>query len=83
MQTLRPCARIRGGVAAPFAARVPSELFFVTRALFHSPSVKFPPEGAGLLSSLVDTDGVVDLGEDVTRVEPGTIVSCLPCASLL
>ena len=45
--------------------------------------VKFPREGAGLLSSLVDTDGVVELGEDVTRVEPGTIVSCLPYASLL
>jgi molybdopterin molybdotransferase len=44
---------------------------------------KFPREGAGLLSSLVDTDGLVELGEDVTRVEPGTIVSCLPYASLL
>jgi molybdopterin molybdotransferase len=46
-------------------------------------AVKFPREGAGLLSSLVDTDGVVELGEDVPRVEPGTIVSCLPYASLL
>ena len=46
-------------------------------------AVKFPREGAGLLSSLVDTDGVVELREDVTRVEPGTIVSCLPYASLL
>jgi len=44
---------------------------------------KFPREGAGLLSSLVDTDGVVELAEDVTRVEPGTIVNCLPYASLL
>jgi molybdopterin molybdotransferase len=46
-------------------------------------AVKFPREGAGLLSSLVDTDGVVELAEDVTRVEPGTIVSCLTYASLL
>jgi len=46
-------------------------------------AAKFPREGAGLLSSLVDTDGVVELGEDVTRVEPGTMVSCLPYASLL
>jgi molybdopterin molybdotransferase len=46
-------------------------------------AVKFPREGAGLLSSLIDTDGVVELGEDVTRVEPGTLVSCLPYASLL
>ena len=44
---------------------------------------KFPREGAGLLSSLVDTDGVVELGEDVTRVEPGQIVDCFTYASLL
>ena len=45
--------------------------------------MKFPREGAGLLSSLVDTDGVVELGEDVTRVEPGQIVDCFTYASLL
>ena len=33
-------------------------------------AVKFPREGAGLLSSLVDTDGLVELGEDITQVEP-------------
>jgi molybdopterin molybdotransferase len=46
-------------------------------------AVKFPREGAGLLSSLVDTDGVVELKEDVTRVEPGQIVDCFTYASLL
>ena len=46
-------------------------------------AVKFPREGAGLLSSLVDTDGVVELEEDVTRVEPGQMVDCLTYASLL
>jgi molybdopterin molybdotransferase len=44
---------------------------------------KFPREGAGLLSSLIDTDGVVELGESVTRVEPGQIVDCFTYASLL
>jgi molybdopterin molybdotransferase len=46
-------------------------------------AVKFPREGAGLLSSLVDTDGVVELEEGVTCVEPGQIVDCLTYASLL
>jgi len=46
-------------------------------------AAKFPREGAGLLSSLVDTDGVVELGESVTRVEPGQIVDCFTYASLL
>jgi molybdopterin molybdotransferase len=44
---------------------------------------KFPREGAGLLSSLVDTDGLVELGETITRVEPGESVGFLPYASLL
>jgi molybdopterin molybdotransferase len=46
-------------------------------------AVKFPREGAGLLSSLLDTDGVVELREDVTRVEPGQVVDCFTYASLL
>jgi molybdopterin molybdotransferase len=46
-------------------------------------AVKFPREGAGLLSSLVDTDGLVELGEQVTRVEPGQIVGFLSYASLV
>jgi len=44
---------------------------------------KFPREGAGLLSSLVDTDGLVELGEQVTQVQPGQTVGFLPYASLL
>ncbi|WP_438275980.1 molybdopterin molybdotransferase MoeA [Nitrobacter sp.] len=46
-------------------------------------AIKFPREGAGLLSSLVDTDGLVELGETMTRVEPGQRVRFLPYASLL
>ena len=46
-------------------------------------AVKFPREGAGLLSSLVDTDGLVELGEHVTRVEPGQLVDCVTYAAVL
>ena len=44
---------------------------------------KFPREGAGLLSSLVDTDGLVELGEEITQVEPGQTVGFLSYASLI
>jgi molybdopterin molybdotransferase len=44
---------------------------------------KFPREGAGLLSSLVDTDGLVELGEAVTQVEPGQTVGYLGYANLV
>jgi molybdopterin molybdotransferase len=46
-------------------------------------AVKFPREGAGLLSSLVDTDGLVELGEGMERVEPGQTVGFLAYASLV
>jgi molybdopterin molybdotransferase len=45
--------------------------------------VKFPREGAGLLSSLVDTDGLVELHEDVIKVEPGQMVPFLAYDSLV
>jgi molybdopterin molybdotransferase len=46
-------------------------------------ALKFPREGAGLLSSLVDTDGLVELGEDLTAVKPGQSVGYLGYASLI
>lgn len=46
-------------------------------------AIKFPREGAGLLSSLVDTDGLVELGEEITQVQPGQIVGFLSYASLM
>ena len=38
---------------------------------------KFPREGAGLLSSLCETDGLVELGEEIERVAPGDSVGFL------
>lgn len=46
-------------------------------------AVKFPREGAGLLSSLVETDGLVELGEKTTAVAPGETVAFLPYSTLL
>lgn len=46
-------------------------------------AVKFPREGAGLLSSLVATDGLVELGEAITQVERGQTVQFLAYSILL
>ena len=45
-------------------------------------AVRFPREGAGLLSSLVETEGLVELGEEIAVVEPGQTVGFLSYASL-
>jgi molybdopterin molybdotransferase len=41
-------------------------------------AVKYPRQGAGILSSMVESDGLVALPEEVTAVEPGTLVDFLP-----
>jgi molybdopterin molybdotransferase len=46
-------------------------------------ATRFPREGAGLLSSLVDTDGLVELPESVTTVEPGERVGFLGYVNLM
>jgi molybdopterin molybdotransferase len=46
-------------------------------------AVKYPQDGAGVLTSLTQTDGLAELGEDITNVEPGATVGFLSYASLL
>lgn len=46
-------------------------------------ALKFEREGAGLLSSLTQTDGLVELPEDVSQVAPGDRVGFLWFAQLL
>ncbi len=43
---------------------------------------KHPREGAGVITSLTETDGLVELGETVTRVAPGESVGFLAYALL-
>lgn len=38
---------------------------------------KHPQDGAGVLTSLTQTDGLVELAEDMTRIEAGTLVPFL------
>jgi molybdopterin molybdotransferase len=44
---------------------------------------KHPREGAGVITSLTQTDGLVELPEEATRIEPGEPVAFLPYAALL
>jgi molybdopterin molybdotransferase len=46
-------------------------------------AVKHPRDGAGVISSLTETDGLVELPEDVTTVEPGATVGYLSYATLV
>jgi molybdopterin molybdotransferase len=45
-------------------------------------AVKHPQDGAGVITSLTETDGLVELGEEVTRVTPGDSVAFLSYATL-
>jgi molybdopterin molybdotransferase len=45
-------------------------------------AAKFPRDGAGVITSLTETDGLAELTEEVTRVEPGATIGFLPYAVL-
>ncbi len=46
-------------------------------------AVKHPQEGAGVITSLTETDGLAELPDDVTQIEPGAVVGFLSYASLV
>ncbi len=46
-------------------------------------AVKHPQDGAGILTSLTETDGLLEFPEDVTSIEPGARVGFLPYAALI
>lgn len=43
---------------------------------------KFPRDGAGILTSMVDSDGLVELPEELTSLEAGTMVDYLPFSEI-
>ncbi len=45
-------------------------------------AMKHPQEGAGIITSLTETDGLVELTEDMTTVAPGATVGFLSYAAL-
>jgi molybdopterin molybdotransferase len=46
-------------------------------------AIKHPQEGAGVITSLTETDGLAELSEDTTTVEPGSTVGFLSYATLM
>jgi len=44
---------------------------------------RFERDGAGILTSLVDSDGLIELGEDVAEVSQGDVVPFLPFSEVL
>jgi molybdopterin molybdotransferase len=46
-------------------------------------AIKYAQDGAGVITSLTETDGLAELSEDATTVEPGSTVGFLSYAALL
>jgi len=46
-------------------------------------AIKHPQDGAGILTSLTETDGLLEFPEDVTAIEPGARVGFLSYAALI
>lgn len=46
-------------------------------------AVRHPQEGAGVITSLTETDGLAELSEDATKIEQGSMVGFLSYAALM
>ncbi len=46
-------------------------------------AIKYPQDGAGVISSLTETDGLLEFPEDVTAIEPGARMGFLSYAALM
>ena len=44
---------------------------------------KFPRDGAGILTSMVESDGLVEIGEGISRIEAGQSVDFLPFSEVI
>lgn len=45
--------------------------------------MKHPQDGAGVITSLTETDGLAEITEDVTKLEAGATVGFLSYATLI
>ncbi|GEO37185.1 molybdopterin molybdenumtransferase MoeA [Skermanella aerolata] len=95
----RPLIQLLGGetVTGPTLFRVRSDFDykkkegrreFVRVCLRRDPggtlvATKFPRDGAGILSSMVGSDGLVVLSEEITRLESGSMVEYMPFTEVL
>ncbi|KAA0583117.1 molybdopterin molybdotransferase MoeA [Azospirillum sp. B21] len=76
-------------VRAAFAhKKKPGRREFLRGSLMREPdgalaAMKYPRDGAGVLSSLVESEGLIELPEDLARVEPGMIVDFVPFKEFL
>jgi molybdopterin molybdotransferase len=76
-------------VRAAFAhKKKPGRREFLRGSLTREPdgmlsATKYPRDGAGVLSSLVDSEGLIELPEDLAQVEPGMIVDFVPFKEFL
>ena len=44
---------------------------------------KFPRDGAGILSPMVEADGFAEIGEGISRIEPGMSIDFIPFSEVL
>jgi molybdopterin molybdotransferase len=91
--------RLAGAVAAPPPRRFPVTLGFAHKKRANRcefvrarlvrgaeggwTAEKFPRDGAGILTSMVESDGLVEIGEGVGRIEAGETADFLPFSEVI
>jgi len=94
MRFARPALLLLGGATEtdPLSFRVPAQFSYRKKAGRRewirvslktdehgvAGAEKFPRDGAGILSSMVASDGLLELPEELTEIEPGTMLDFIP-----
>jgi molybdopterin molybdotransferase len=98
MRLARPALlKLAGGVdVAPLAFRVPADFAYRKRrdrrewirarlvkdGAGHLVARRYPKDGSGILTSMVESDGLIELPEEVTELESGDLVDFLPFSEM-
>jgi molybdopterin molybdotransferase len=79
-----PCRARRFRVVSDFAYKKKAgRREYVRASLEGNKARRYHKEGAGMLTSLTETDGLVELSEELTRLEPGTGIDFVPYSELI
>jgi molybdopterin molybdotransferase len=84
-EVLRPIPRL--AASADFSYRKKRDRREYVRVRLHAEggglrATRFPRDGAGILTSLTESDALAELPEDMTDLAPGEPIACLPLAAL-
>ena len=78
----RPLPPTWGGKRARSGRKKSGRREYVRVCLAGGTATRYPKEGAGIITSLTESDALMELPEDMTELAPGDLAPCIPLGLL-